>query len=787
MNRTTIVALGFALPALGALAVVPQVETPQAKKAMPIFNKQLKGCLHAPKAADGSENSNSFFEGFEGRDPSAYGNVANRWLPQGWSEFSRKGNAHVGNNEGKWDLTWLTLSNETTGSIPSQFTTTSFSGECFAYIMCDVMWAEKEGENLEQDEWLVTPALNPKSEEWLYFKLQFRPGWCLYNRDKQDFTGENNLLEVYVTEGEGNSDSEWVKLWSLKDYIKDNYTNDQLVADLSQYDAGDYAPIFVNVSDYVGKNVKFAFRYYGLNGQGMALDDVSLGIPMPKPSYTLPGGFFKQQSLTPTMNEIEGDCRLLIPFGVEATWANTSEDILSSEWTYAAADGSIVTSDVKNLTTPAYTMGQTYAAPVLTGRFESRSADYQTQYKVMQAGGRLYGKGKDGYEGPLGIAYYDYLDSKGSLAISPKTISLNADVDGEWETLLGRLPESLDVLGLGCLYAGTEVPYGFDYVDVLAKVTGDDKGMLNENTSFVLNVYQLPENEEESAMVIGQAILTGADINSLPQVQEGNYKNLRFKLNVPVTTADDLLVLVSPFNIEGEDGIALPFMRSEDDKVAGNSVVYMMVYDSEENGGTYDTFYNLNYYPLSKGHFAGLIMSLGASYSYMEAVAGADADVKVPYQGGSHTLDIRAMHSPDTWAVSADGVTKADWISCSAQLKDGETDVYAATLTFDENESTEPRETDVYVAQAGSRVKLHVIQAGSLSGVDVVGADEASIRFDGNDIVVEGVSGVAEVYNAAGERVASAPADGHVVISTSHLDNGVYIVRAGDASAKFVK
>ena len=321
-----------------------------------------------------------------------------------------------------------------------------------------------------------------------------------------------------------------------------------------------------------------------------------------------------------------------------------------------------------------------------------------------------------------------------------------------------------------------------------AQVTGDADGMLDEKTSFVLTVFRLPEDEyEESATVIGQSTLTGAEINSSPAIEVGNYKKLRFKLDVPVTADGDLLVLVSPYNIEGNDGIAIPYMRSEDDKIFGNSVVYMMVYENEENGGTYDTFYNLNYYPLSKGHFAGLIMALGASYSYMEAMPGANADIEMPCEGGSHTLDIRAMHGPDTWAVTADGVTKADWISCSALPKDGENDVYTATLTFDKNDSTDPRETDVYVAQAGSRVKLHVFQKGNMSGLEEMVAEKVSISVEGDDIIVSGDCCLAEVFNAAGEKVASAQVNSRTVISTAHLGNGVYIVCAGDARAKFVK
>lgn len=113
--------------------------------------------------------------------------------------------------------------------------------------------------------------------------------------------------------------------------------------------------------------------------------------------------------------------------------------------------------------------------------------------------------------------------------------------------------------------------------------------------------------------------------------------------------------------------------------------------------------------------------------------------------------------------------------------------MYTATLTFDKNDSTDPRETDVYVAQAGSRVKLHVFQKGNMSGLEEMVAEKVSISVEGDDIIVSGDCCLAEVFNAAGEKVASAQVNSRTVISTAHLGNGVYIVRAGDARAKFVK
>ena len=68
-----------------------------------------------------------------------------------------------------------------------------------------------------------------------------------------------------------------------------------------------------------------------------------------------------------------------------------------------------------------------------------------------------------------------------------------------------------------------------------------------------------------------------------------------------------------------------------------------------------------------------------------------------------------------------------------------------------------------------------------------VAAADVTIRVEGGDIVVTGAQGTAEVYNAAGALVASALVDGRTVIPASHLAKGVYIVRAGEVSAKIVK
>lgn len=783
--------LGALLPAIALMAVVPQEQQP-GKDLNPEFTKDLTRVI---RQAQSDENQNSFFEGFEGRDPNGYGYIANAWLPTGWTQFSRAGNRHMTSADGFWDLTWLTLCNDAVQHLPSNDQTMAFEGEAFAYIMADVMWGGKPiypdlgldyATNHPQDEWLVSPAIKPNPEEWFYFQLQFRPAWCVYNRDADDFTGENTLLEVYVTEGDGTTDSDWKKLWSLKDYIEQKYTPEDLRADLTTYEKPDYVPVYVNVGDYVGKDIKVALRFFGVNGQGMAVDNVSLGIPQPKPSYTLPKGFFKQQSLTPLMTEITGTPQLLIPFDTEATWVNTSADILTNEWSYDDADGSKLTSDIYNLVTPAYNLYQKYDAPVLTGSFESRSETYQTLYSKMQAGGRLSGTG-DGYNGELGIAYYDYLDPKCSFAQSSNTISFHQDLNNQWETLLGRMPGTIEVTGIGCVYYATDVKYGFDYVDIFAQVVGDANGKLAENDSILITAFSLPDNEYEAATIIGQSMLTGADINALPVIETGNYKNLRFKFDVPVVSDNDMLVLLSPYNIEGEDKLVFPYLKSEDDKVWGNSVVYLNVYETEDNGGTYDTFYNLNAYPMSKGHFAGLTMSLGAVYSYMETDSYSGETIELPIEGGEYTINgVHSMFGPEKWALTTDRVNKSDWMSFEAAAVDGHEDEYSVTLKFDAN-TDRPREVEAYLMQPGSCIKLNVRQEGESSGIaDITASAEMSVKVVGRSIIVNGAEGVVELFNTTGTKLAQVNAKGTATIDAGGMASGVYIIRNGKSAAKVV-
>lgn len=764
MNKLLISTLVLAFSSTGLFAATP---VPTEEKPL---GTAAKAALQHSVTRANAENRNTFFEGFEDR-PDGFGSVYDEWLPDGWQDLSKTGQTVPEYGEARHNLTWRVLNNDNRSSAPT-CQNYAYEGQAFAFIMSDVAYGTHT-ELTKQDEWLVTPAVTPANSDWLYFKLFYSPGWTVYDSKKNAFNARNNQLEVYISTDDG---ANWTKLWNIiDDEISKNYTEEQLRADLTDVARTDYDPIYINLKDYVGKSIKIAFRYFGSHGQPMAIDNVAVGVPMPKSSYTIPNGFFKQGISEHV--DYPANPMLLIPYDYEAVWKNTSEDVLRNEWTYTDATGASVKSDTKDLTTPAYKALGIYNSPILKGFFEDReSAPFQIGYTKMQAGGILKGKDVAGNESEFGVGYYDITDPAHKIVMSSEYISIYPEVDLAWEKVLGKLDGSLDVLGIGNVYLRTDKEYGFDFANIAAFI----KNSVQADTKLTLSVYTLDE-EGLADKLLGQATLSGDKIPSSANA----YVNLAFKfpvaVNIPANT--DVLVLLTGFNRE-KDTIVFPYVKTTSN-LYGNSVMYMNANDYENGTGWYETFYGLNSFPLSDGyHFAGLLMTLGASYSWTE-IEG-DASIEVPAEGGSKTFTVNALNAPEHWAVSEDGTTVADWADFSA-VKKG--DSYILTLNIKANPAQTARETDLKLVSPGSSATIHVKQSAATGGVEGVDGNSSTKVFgDNGDIVIDGAYGNAEIFNAAGQLIEKTALDGNTRIAASHLTNGIYIVRVNGTKAyKVVK
>lgn len=770
MNKFLIAALTITMPALAGMAVVPVSERTVGKAAMPL-HKTLK--MVNIKAT--SDNRNSFFEGFE-RRPYGFTASAREWLPEGWTDESKSGITAEG--EGN-NLTWQTLDNENKNAAGPIVDPYAYEGDVFAYIMNDMAYVGHTDLHV-QDEWLITPAITPVEEDWLYFKLWFHPGWVVYNNETGEFNGQNNSLEVYASDDNG---ATWTKLWSLVDDIKKNFTEAELRADLIDIYRQKYEPVFVNIKPYIGKEVKFAFRYFGSLGQPMAIDNVAVGVPMPVSSYTVPASALRQ-GLSPN-GEYPVQPRLYIPYGAELNWENTSVDVLRHEWTYSDANGTLQKTDVRNLVTPAYEFGSVHASPILRGYFESRESEpFQTAFTSMQAGGIFSGTDDYGYNGEFGTCYYDVTDPTHKVKVSSNHIALSPYVDEHWETLLGRLPESLDIDGILNYYpVAPGHPYGFDYVEVLARVEED----FSDDAVLYARVFAL-DDEGSPVALIGQSSIKGSD---MPKA-DGNFRMLRFNFDVPVYANYDFYVLITnPCHENGNvlftegNHISFGYLSTQNPGIVGNSFLYMWTY--VETSGWIEQFGNLNSFPISDGQFAGVVMNIGSSYSWMERCD--ETMIDVPLEGGSTSFKVKAFHKPERMALTFDGVTEPEWIDYKIEATD-EADTYNVTLNIGTNPYDAVIDTDLLLMSPGSYVQVPFTQPANLASIDGVTADNAvKVSVENDDIVVIGGEGTARVFDVCGIQVATAELNGaRTVIPASELPKGVYIVQLGQAKAfKIVK
>jgi hypothetical protein len=141
----------------------------------------------------------TFFEGFEGWDGKTYD-----WIPAGWQDISKAGHVAPADSAARakeMNLTW---------TVSSPFWDATPDGSSY-YAYCQNDVPDTIHALTDNDEWLITPAITPKTGDHMYTYAKTRPGWTLLNMDTfSAFDAKNNWMEVYVTADDG---ANWTKVW----------------------------------------------------------------------------------------------------------------------------------------------------------------------------------------------------------------------------------------------------------------------------------------------------------------------------------------------------------------------------------------------------------------------------------------------------------------------------------------------------------------------------------------------------------------------------------------------
>lgn len=707
------------------------------------------------------------FEGFEGYDGKAYD-----WIPANWQDVSKTNPAHVapGADSKKKNLTWC---------VDSGTYFPSYEGNYMARIQTSIP-NEATGEVLEaQDEWLITPAVTVSESDYLLFYLSYSPGWTLFDMSTYTFTAENSYLEVQVSTDNG---ANWEKIWDVLDDAK-KYTEDELWNDVMAL-THPYTQFYMSLGKFAGKSIQVAFRYVGENGESMCLDNVQIGALSPVASYARPKGAYNV-GFSPEFYKLTNPT-LLGPAYHSLTWTNTSAIADGAKWSYVdpSDETSVLSSEEENLVTPVYAPMSQVAVPTLVSTFNGVESDpFKLDFENIQNGGLIRGKISETESTEFGVCNYNNLYLGEGATDDNSSYSDYFGVDNEmaskWASLMSGQIEGVDSVSIIEMFDAPEVPYALSGVYMLAAVEA-----LDPSTVIRVNIYKLNENGFPTDI-----IATGSVSASEVEMSPGNY----VPISIPIIVKDGDLIMESSVDIDQAIAVEITGFNPATDKVYPANVMTTSDRESSTKVGLYyegQLYGFVSYSALeftSGKHSSGALINLNIQYNWIKEL-NDDYKFEVPVAGDSKTFEMTSSIHPDYWIFEDSNNALYDWVEPSANYDETTGDL---TLTFTATELPEGvagRLTDVTVSIPAASAVFRIAQ-GDVSGVEGVVAPAVVVTVENGNFVVNGseVSSV-DVYNIAGQRVASAAIQGETVIDGQNLAKGVYILKFNNnKTVKIVK
>lgn len=628
----------------------------------------------------------------------------------------------------------------------------------------------------QQDEWLITKAITPKTGDYLTFQLCYSPCFTLLNESTMDFSSVNNILEVLVTTDDGKT---WEKVWDVLDDAR-SYTEDELWDDGMSF-VRPYHPMLVNISKYVGKNIKIAFRYYGINGESMMLDDVKVGEATPTAAATAPNAVFPIGLSLEGYNLNDGSGNVLnlalAPYKTSLEWTNVSPAYESCTWTFPDEEGNETTSSSKNLEAPEYGFGQ-YDAPSLVTKIGSKTSDAAKLYDAVQYGGSVMIKNGDNYMS-FDAAMYDLnrlVSEKAKFSLAGDGVfGMGATSDATWNQLLKT--EGMKVTGMGMFIPQPAAPYTLSSANAVVYYTA---GKLTDKSQLKATVYKVEDDGSFTAMAEGYC----SPSEFYKADEESNTKAIfYFEREIDgLPTQAELFVdypIVIQFSADLAEGEEFDFVNAFDsapDEVENN--VYVFFNDAEGTRKMINTT-ALSFEDGSAA--AGLYASFDATYSWLRS--DEDAFEAKP-AGESKTFDLDSYYnlvsSKGENLATATGEGLGDWYTVSFANGSG-TEPAKMTVTVNAlPEGTDVRSSYFDVEVFGMKKRFYVAQH-SEAGVSDLAVSATKAFVNGGNIVVSSPKATrVAVYNVAGQKVAEHAFAGKATIKASDFAKGIYVLKFND-------
>lgn len=668
------------------------------------------------------------------------------WIPLGWEKYS----------EGSANLPllnqWLIFSKMENHRVDP------VDGLYFAQIS-PILDRTKQ-----QDEWLIMPELAPRAGDKLSFYVHFTP---------LDFFKHNSEDDITIDE---DYNVNWV-----------NQTKICSLALMAQVDGGDFVTIHdfadeymgiaygdlsmlrfdkmqrkeFDLNDYVGKKVRFAFRYTGTDGTTVLIDAVKVGYEEAKVSYAWP-----ESTLYYGLQPIgEGRNYFPMPIAVypvfsPVVWTNTSE-IENGSFIWAYMDplsGDAATStDADKLELiyyPDYSNEHTFYNNLFTphvlhgGSPNHAVASFAHNIYALQAGGAanyLQSEATDTEDAlfidfgmlPFSPAVYNDEEDE-NLAVTivsygnDNEVSLfghSANTDAYWRNLTGI--QDAKIAGIYNTFTAPSAPI------VLNGAWLHAYGRFEADAEFTFEIFRLNTSGEPEGEAIISKSISGAQV--LGQSDQVNHEVcLRFHFDEPVVLAapESYAFRVSGFNSDKVSHFC-PLHSKYPDVLKRNNG-----YIDIATGGSH-TYRPLSSFSNDFGDLYGAFaISLDACYPWLETKSensiylGPESTQQIVFESNYDAADF-TISAPEWLEVTPSGSRNK------------------ATLTLKGHSATYPVDGTLTVSIPGYTKTFSVHQTES-----------------GISAVETGTAEAVEVYTIGGTRVPSG----------SELVPGVYILRHSDGS-----
>lgn len=340
------------------------------------------------------------------------------------------------------------------------------------------------------------------------------------------------------------------------------------------------------------------------------------------------------------------------------------------------------------------------------------------------------------------------------------------------------------VAGFGVMLLKPDVPYALSQVFLnLSELSGD------KNAEISLTIYKVKEEDgkmyvtdevvAKSTTTVGDAM---ANYIADAYMLGFSFKQKEGELEKDITlTVDSSLFL----QVEVPDGVTIAPIVDLSEEVMAD---YFNSYTIFEDGMMMPWHY-VAFTDQTQTKQYGVIswnMAFDVTYTWLFSTDN-DYEFDAPVEGGSKTFNVNSLYIPDSWEVSDSNDALYNWVDYTPFYDETTGEM---TVTFDVAElpaETKGRYTYVTISNPGSSARFTIVQGEA--GVEGVETSAVVVSVVGGNFVVKGSNAsMVDVYNVAGQKVASAVVDGETVVNAENLAKGMYILKFNDNTAiKVVK